>query len=284
MNRIMNNIHFINKQNNLKKINFFIKKNVNSKTYFYDGKYLSFQKNIQKDNNLSIGFIILRHVNSKITNNYWIKCHNCIRRFYPNNKILIIDDNSNPLYLSNLSFSNTTIINSEFPGRGELLPYYYYLNNKLFDKAVIIHDSVFINKFIDFDVDDYKLLWSFEQKHNNNYKHTVLKLLNIFNDVNLINFYNSKLWRGCFGAMTIITHDYLTFVNNKYNLHKLIGCINNRRLRMCFERVIACLLQIHKPYKCLLDIHHYCPWETRIYNINQQEIKRLPIIKVWTGR
>ena len=54
---------------------------------------------------------------------------------------------------------------------------------------------------------------------------------------------------------------------------------------MCFERVIACLLQIHKPYKCLLgDIHHYCPWETRIYNINQQEIKRLPIIKVWTGR
>jgi hypothetical protein len=52
----------------------------------------------------------------------------------------------------------TTIINSEYHGRGELLPYYYYLQNKFVDKAVIIHDSVFINKYIHLDVDDYKLL------------------------------------------------------------------------------------------------------------------------------
>ena len=28
------------------------------------------------------GFIILRHVNSSLTNQYWIKCYNSIRNFY----------------------------------------------------------------------------------------------------------------------------------------------------------------------------------------------------------
>ena len=41
-----------------------------------------------------IGFIILRHVNSSKTNEYWKECYRCIRYFYPSNKILIIDDNS----------------------------------------------------------------------------------------------------------------------------------------------------------------------------------------------
>ena len=100
--------------------------------------------------NLSVGFIILRHVNNTHTNQYWIYSYNCIRILYPENDILIIDDNSNYEYITNITLYKTTIINSEFPKRGELLPYYYYLNNKLFDIAVIIHDSVFITKKIDF--------------------------------------------------------------------------------------------------------------------------------------
>ena len=93
-----------------------------------------------------IGFIILRHVNNKLTNKYWIHCYNCIRKFYKENKIIIIYDNSNYNFITNEKLYKTTIINSEYPKRGELLPYYYYLHNKLFDVAVIIHDSVFINK------------------------------------------------------------------------------------------------------------------------------------------
>ena len=38
---------------------------------------------------------MLRHVNNKLSNQYWIHCIQCIRKFYPENKILIIDDNSN---------------------------------------------------------------------------------------------------------------------------------------------------------------------------------------------
>ena len=42
----------------------------------------------------TFGFIILRHVNSSITNTYWIRCYDSIRKYYPENTILIIDDNS----------------------------------------------------------------------------------------------------------------------------------------------------------------------------------------------
>ena len=97
-----------------------------------------------------VGFIILRHVRDELTNKYWIKCIECIRKYYPYHKILIIDDNSNYDFISKIEYANTFVIRGEYPGRGELLPYYYYLTNKLFDTAVIIHDSVFINNYIDF--------------------------------------------------------------------------------------------------------------------------------------
>ena len=63
----------------------------------------------------SLGFIILRHVNNNLTNKYWIKSVNSIRHFYPENHILIIDDNSDYNYVTNEKLYKTTIINSEYP-------------------------------------------------------------------------------------------------------------------------------------------------------------------------
>ena len=163
---------------------------------------------------VELGFIVLRHVNSEQTNKYWIHCVNCIRQYYPENKILIIDDNSNYnlITISDKKLYKTTVINSEYHKRGELLPYYYYLHNKLFDAAVIIHDSVFINKYIDFSVEKYKFLWDFQHNWDQIEDETVM--IKLFNDEKLLNFYNNKnLWKGCFGGMSIITHDYLTYIN-----------------------------------------------------------------------
>jgi hypothetical protein len=111
------------------------------------------------------GFIILRHVNSFSSNCYWKESYNCIRRLYPTTQIVIIDDNSDPSHINNddIELNNCIIINSEYPGRGELLPYYYYHKYKWFDKAIIIHDSAFLQKYIDFDKieDKIKFLWHF---------------------------------------------------------------------------------------------------------------------------
>ena len=236
-----------------------------------------------------VGFIILRHVNNETTNKYWIHCYNCIREHYPENIILIIDDNSNYSFITNEPLYKTVLINSEYHGRGELLPYYYYLSIKLFDTAVILHDSVFINKYIDMSVDKYKILWSFE--HQWDQIEDESRMISVFNDVELKEFYeNKQLWKGCFGGMSIITHDYLTYINDKYDFSKLLEFVLHRYNRQSFERVIACLLQINKRNESLLgDIHDYSE-EYSEYNWGQLNFdnkyvnKHLPMTKIFTGR
>jgi hypothetical protein len=233
------------------------------------------------------GFIILRHVNNKINGQYWKISYNCIRKLYPENNIMIIDDNSNYEFIDDKDEKNlykTTIIKSEFPGRGELLPYYYYLKNKIFDTACIIHDSVFINKYIDIKADKYKLLWEFEHNSDQIEDETLMLGLFLDKDKEIIDFYNKKeLWKGCFGGMTIINYDYLEFINNKYDLSNLIPLITSRYNRCSFERVLACLLQKNYKKECLLgNIHRYCRWGININELNNY--LHLPVIKVWSGR
>jgi hypothetical protein len=232
------------------------------------------------------GFIILRHVNSKITNSYWVFCYKSIRKYYPENNILIIDDNSNYDFITQQDLYKTTIIQSEYPGRGELLPYYYYLqNSELFDIAVIIHDSVFINSYIDFsEVDKYKLIWEFSLHKDNDQIEDETKMINVFQDSDLLKFYeNKKLWKGCFGGMSIIRYSFLEHINNKYNISKLLDLVVSRYNRCSFERVIGCLFQKEYPKETLLgNIFGYCEWGITINEI--YIVTDLPIIKIWTGR
>lgn len=232
----------------------------------------------------TFGFIILRHVNNEITNEYWMHSYDCIRKFYPTNNIIIIDDNSDYLFITNKKMCNVTIINNEFPKRGELMPYYYYLKNKLFDVAIIIHDSMFINKHINFfdDFTNYKFLWDFEHNWDQIEDETIM--IEQFKNDELMKFYRDKnLWKGCFGGTMIISHDFLCQINEKYDLSKLINYVNTRYNRCSFERVIACLMQIEYPRSVLFgNIHNYCKWGITFKNKNKH--KNLPIIKVWTGR
>jgi hypothetical protein len=229
-----------------------------------------------------VGFIMLRHVNNEETNKYWNHCYDCIRMYYPENLILIIDDNSVYSYITEKTLYKTTVIDSEYKQRGELLPYYYYLHNKLFDTAVIIHDSVFINRYIDFSVDNYKMLWEFDHWCDQIEDET--RMIDVCNDIYLKRFHEDKnLWKGCFGGMSVIKHNYLIFINSKYDISKLLDCVLNRYNRMSFERVLACLLQANGKKETLLgNIHKYCKWGNTFDE--KDEYKHLPLIKVWTGR
>jgi hypothetical protein len=242
------------------------------------------ENNIENNTlNQNIGFIVLRHVRDEITNQYWNHCYDCIREYYPEYPIMIVDDNSNYEFIQNRDLYKTTIIQSEYPGRGELLPYYYYLHHKLFDTAIIIHDSVFVNKHIDFSVDKYKIMWGFEHYWDQIEDET--KMINLFNDSELNHFYENKhLWDGCFGCMSVITHDYLIEINNKYNMDELLDYVLNRYNRCSFERIIACFLQINggKTETFFGNIHRYCKWGVRFDE--KDEYKHLPIIKTWSGR
>jgi len=230
---------------------------------------------------MATGFIILRHVNNEKTNLYWNHCYDCVRKFYPEAPIMIIDDNSNYQYITvSRPLYKTMTINTEFPKRGEFLPYYYFLKYKPFDIAVIIHDSVFINSKLDLSVKKFRPLWEFHHKWDQVTDET--EMINVFCDIELCSLHQNKnAWKGCFGGMAIVTHDYLCEINAKYDISKLIPMITSRCNRCSFERVIACLMISGEP-SLLGIIHDYMPWdvsfEQRDYFMN------LPIIKVWTGR
>lgn len=239
----------------------------------------------------NIGFIILRNVNSSVTNEYWKECYRCVKKFYPKNRILIIDDNSDYSFVTNEPLDNTMIIQSEFPKRGEFLPYYYFLKTKFCDTAVTLHDSVFIKKYIDFHVNDYKMIFDFSNKNisdSSSLPHQ-LNMLSALNNENLNIFYNKKvlnLWKGCFGCMVSIKYDYLKRIDSEFRLACLIPHITSRYARCAFERIIACLLQVYVKNNSLLgSIHIYCRWGLTYHEyVNKKYSSDLPLIKVWTGR
>ena len=245
----------------------------------------------QEHNIEKVGFIILRHVNNSTTNEYWKECYRCIKQHYPKNRILIIDDSSDYNYISNLPLDNTMIIRSEFPKRGEFLPYYYFLKTRFCETAVILHDSVFIKKYINFNVKNYRILWHFEKESISDPEsfHSQKNMILKMDNSKLINFYNTKdtgLWQGCFGAMSVITYDYLKQIDSEFRISCLIPHILCRNDRCAFERVLACLLQINYKSRSILGcIHTYCKWGlTYDQYLNMKYDKYLPVIKVWTGR
>ena len=208
-----------------------------------------------------IGFIILRHIKTILHNEIWQECYNCIRKFYPKHPIIIIDDNSSNEFISEKIDDNLEIINSEYPGKGELLPYYYYLHNhKNFDTAVILHDSAFIQKYIDFNKFN-QCLWDFksykgqtqtsesEEKNMINNLSDSEKLLKLYN--------NKKEWYGCFGGMSIIQIDFLKLINNKYNIMNLLPLIKTRNDRMRLERIFGLIITYENKKRLSIfgDIH-----------------------------
>lgn len=234
----------------------------------------------------SFGFFILRNVCSETTNRYWQEAFNCIRRFFKYNRIVIIDDNSDEKFLSDLPVDeNLILINSEYKQRGELLPYIYYIKNNWFDNAVIYHDSVFINDNMEFAFKNFKFLWDFHNIFDHHESQEIL-LNALNNSEELRNFRQTEKWTGCFGCMMMINRQYLLSVNEKYNFFNLIDHVVDRERRCGFERILALTMQCYNKTmneSMLGSIHRYCKWEYT-YDEYLQKKPNLPLIKVWSGR
>jgi hypothetical protein len=262
---------------------------------------------------MNFGFIITRHVNSEITNKYWNTCIQCIRHFYPLQKIIVIDDNSKKEYLqAEYEYKNVEYINSEFPGRGELLPYYYFYKNHFFDNAIILHDSAFIQKKINFDYLVKKQtnvlpLWHFTCEKKENFHMTAFLMNKLTNNGVLINTLlhdakyeilsgcnqNSQIWSGCFGVQSFINRNFLHYLQNKYNMFSMLFYVKKRSDRCCLERIMGIIfyteyLKKIQHHSLFGDIKKYCKWgytyQEHIENLRNKKIIALPIVKVWSGR
>lgn len=238
------------------------------------------------------GFIILRHVNSKQTDYYWKESYKCIRKLYPNQKIIIIDDNSDYKLVSKFKTVNCEVVQSEYKARGELLPYFYYARNRWFSRAVIIHDSVFIKKKLPImKIKNYLPFWHFVHKHMKFHSREKEMLMQLKNNEKILGFHEKKhKWMGIFGAQVMIEHDYIKMIDEKHDLSRLIPLTKSRYDRMCIERVMACILHknddpAYKEKQSWLGNHHR--YARRYYYpdyIHSKYNPKLPMVKIRTGR
>jgi hypothetical protein len=248
-------------------------------------------ENFEQEDNFV--FIMVRHINSELTNKYWIESYKHIRKVYPNTKIIIIDDNSDKQFVkdNNIELDNVEFVESEFPKRGELLPYYYFYKNKYAKNAVIIHDSIFIKNKIDFNNmnDDVKFLWHHGHWWNDNFNEKRL-IGTLKNSDNLLKLYDNKdSWKLCVGVMSFTNHDFLVKLQDNYNFFNLIDHVKSRNDRMCLERIFGLLCNaenkqlINDP--SIFGIQHLSNYSYYDYERDMKQNRATPIFtKIWTGR
>ena len=244
---------------------------------------------------MNFGFIVTRHVNTEQTNLYWNQCVKLLRTHYPKCQIVIIDDNSNQDFIkSEHDYTNLTIIQSEYPGRGELLPYIYFLKNKWFENAVIIHDSVFFHFIFPFEKMNrqFASLWNFGNNDSELYNiiRVAKSLKNNKAIVHCIYYWDKGLWLSSQGAQSYINHNFLVKMNNKYDLNNLLATVLNRSDRCTLERIIGILVYLETnntdtvfgDINLLYKAGNYT-FDEYIDTFNNGKVMG-KISKVWTGR
>jgi len=207
---------------------------------------------------------------------------------------MIVDDASNYDYVfceSNLV--NCFVIQSEFPGAGELLGYYYFHKYHPFDKAIVIHDSSFLNGKLQIDdIHTARFIWHFS--HEWNIPSAEIELLQVLNNTELLtNIYNdTSSWRGSFGTQSVITYTFLDSIVQKYNLFSILQVIKTRNQRCNLERIfgLVCCAEDttinQKP--SIMGLIHDCEDFGTVsferYKTHFNWYSHLAIIKTWVGR
>jgi hypothetical protein len=246
--------------------------------------------------NHSYVFVILRNIRHTKDNDLWISSYNSIRRFYTN-PIKIIDDNSS-INTFNGKLIDTEVIQSEWNGAGEILPYYYFMKHKWAERMIFIHDSMFLSR--PFNVselsDSVRFHWYFLNKKDD--RKYIAYLSALSNSEPLIDYSKqSSLWKGCFGATTIIDLDIVHKLEEKYGMFsRLVMAIRARPEREMFERIFGMIL-FYEGYvtdlKCsnFGDIHRYPnAFESQFQTVELASQQMLAsgyesaIVKVWRGR
>jgi hypothetical protein len=256
--------------------------------------------------NNSFGFIMTRYVNSVITNKYWNQSVKLIRTIYPLKQIIIIDDNSNQDFVkSEHNYENITIIQSQYPQRGELLGYIYFLQYKWFNAAIIIHDSLFIHKRINFTKFNLPVLPLWHHQYDKENINNILRLSSVLkNNKNLV----KKLTKNedmysfsfsninfdlCFGCQCYIKLNFLEMLERKYKISNLVNVVRNRTDRCSLERIMGVLFCQEYPKLLLIkSLFGKILQYPKAYSYSYEEYcndiknkKKIPVFtKVWTGR
>lgn len=198
-----------------------------------------------RHNDKSYVFVILRNIRTPRDNDLWMSSYQSIRKFYTN-KIIIIDDNSD-INTVNGKLVNTEVIQSEYNGAGEILPYYYFLKNKWADTMIFLHDSMFLNRlFTSEELDGtIRFHWHFDNTELKNDRKIGTYLSMLSNYDALLAFANQpdSIWKGCFGGAAIMDLAIVQHLEETYSFFSiLVMSIRSRKDREIFERLLGIVL------------------------------------------
>ena len=160
---------------------------------------------ISKNNVLSddYTFVILRCVRKEKFSELWINCYNSIRKFHPNNKIVIIDNNSKYRYIQKIKLENVELIQHNENRSGEILPFYYFLKKKWSKYIIYFQDSMFLNRPLCADklnVENFKFFWHFYPGVHDNKRVIPYQLDKLSNNEELHELFQDRTkWFGNFG-------------------------------------------------------------------------------------
>lgn len=184
---------------------------------------------------------ITTYISNEVHNIALNLCIENLRIHYNNTHIYIINDNSNPSLINIKDIHNKdliTIINSEIKGSGEFLFLYYYNKLKPSNKALYIHDSMFlispIKEELISNLTTIKFLFCFNKKYKIKEQEKLIAKLNEGIDIN-----KNEDWVGCFGGSCIITLEYLKDLEETYNILSLVPFITCRSEREIYERILG---------------------------------------------
>lgn len=212
------------------------------------------------------GFVIPSYCSSKMHVESLKKCIESIRKFYPTEKIIVIDDFS-PENIDVFRDKNIIIEKSVLKGGGDMIVYYLLLKNKYFKQTVIMQDSMRVLSRIRDIQDDVLFLWHATNHktqwkeikepqseynkinniitHNDLLKHNVgMFLEGDFKTFALENIDKKDSWDVCFCLSSIIKLDFLEKLENETKfVTQYLTQLNTNRQRRTAESLfpIACL-------------------------------------------
>ena len=194
-------------------------------------------------------FVILRCVKKEAYSDLWITCYDSIHKFHPNNKIVIIDNNSNTKFIKKHNLSNVELIQYNDNGAGEILPYYFFLKHRWSKYIIYFQDSMFLNRPLCGDkcnVENFKFFWHFYPGGHDNKIIINSQLDNLKDNEKLKKlFLDKKKWFGSFGLSCIMNIDFLEFIEKQHNFTNLVKLTKNRNDRKGLERVFGLLCSLY---------------------------------------
>lgn len=226
-----------------------------------------------------ITFIIPTCIQKEIHLNMLIKCIESIRCFHKESFIYLIndsDENYNKEFLTNiLHFNNIEIIDTKIKGSADQQVFKLIL--EIDDNSthyIIIQDSMFLNKKLNNieEIKDIEFIWHFTNHRidwdkiiepetefnikNNIITHTDLiryyLTKNYFHDESFLKYSldaldNKNIWCGCFGNCSIVTKQFIQYLNIKSNFAEKFMYNNTNRERRMNESIFSLLCHYYLP-------------------------------------